>query len=73
MSRPAITPALVAEADQHIAAVNQYLDHMITHWRELGHDDAVTVCKLSAFLAETVTAEYGLSDMLAVAIRRLGQ
>lgn len=58
-------------ADQHIAAVNQYLEHMTTHWQELGHDDAVTVCKLSMFLAETVTAEYGLSDMLAVAIRRL--
>lgn len=68
-----VTKVVVAEADQHMAAVNDSLDGMIERWRELGHDDAVTVCNLSMFLAETVTARFGLSDMLAVAIRRLAK
>lgn len=76
MTCPNLEPALIAYADQRIAAVDEFITGMVTHWREAVAagtvtDDAVGVSRMSMTLDERLTANGAMSDALAVAIRRL--
>ncbi len=76
MTCPNLEPALIAYADQRIAAVDEFITGMVTHWREAvaaGEitDDAVGVSRMSMTLDRRLTADGAMSDALAVAIRRL--
>ncbi len=73
-----LDPHLIAYADQRIALVAEFVDGMVTHWREAvaaGEitDDAVGVSRMSMTLDRRLTADGAMSDALAVAIRRLAE
>ena len=70
-----LEPYLIAYADQRIANTSAWLDDVITHIRRhaLNHgpDDALSVCALSDYLDNHLTAAGAMSDALALALRRL--
>ncbi len=70
-----ISPDLVAYADQRIASTAMFLDRItVTEASMLGSggsDDALAVCALSAALDRILTNRSAITDVLALAIRRL--
>lgn len=71
-----LEPHLIAYVDQRIALVGEFVDGMVTHWREAvaaGEvtDDAVGISRMSAVLDQRLTANGAMSDALAVAVRKL--
>jgi hypothetical protein len=73
---PDIDPSLIAYADQRVASAAAFLDAITateaSNGLTEGSDDALAVSALSAALDRIITHRSALTDVLALAIRRLG-